>query len=102
MYFIVSYRRAAGTRFDARYYVERHIPLVEKSWKPYGLEAIDAFFPAREDSELIVVAMCRFKDSAGLDAAFASAETADIMADIDAFTDIEPDRLITDVFSRGS
>ena len=29
----------------------------------------------------------------------ASAETADIMADIDAFTDIAPDR-ITDVFSR--
>lgn len=44
--------------------------------------------------------MCRFKDSAALDAA--SAETADVMADIDAFTDIEPDRLITDVFPRVS
>lgn len=46
MYFVVSYRRAAGTRFDSRYYVEQHIPLVEKSWKPYGLEYVDAFFPA--------------------------------------------------------
>ncbi|MCA8032680.1 EthD family reductase [Burkholderia arboris] len=100
MYFIVSYRRAAGTRFDARYYVEQHIPLVEKSWKPYGLEYVDAFFPAREDSELIVVAMCRFTDRAALDAAFASARTADVMADIDAFTDIEPDRHIADAFSR--
>jgi hypothetical protein len=26
MYFVVSYRRAAGTRFDSRYYVEQHIP----------------------------------------------------------------------------
>ncbi|MET3215797.1 UNVERIFIED_ORG: uncharacterized protein (TIGR02118 family) [Burkholderia territorii] len=99
MYFVVSYRRSAGTRFDSRYYVEQHIPLVEKSWKPYGLDYIDAFFPAREDSELIVVAMCRFKDSAALDAAFAAPETADVMADIDAFTDIEPDRHIADVFS---
>ncbi|MGU7810723.1 EthD family reductase [Burkholderia sp. AW49-1] len=100
MYLVVSYRRAAGTRFDSRYYVDHHIPLVEKSWKPYGLEYVDAFFPARDDGELIVVAMCRFKDSAALDAAFASAETADVMADIDAFTDIEPDRHIADVFSR--
>ncbi|AOJ28619.1 EthD family reductase [Burkholderia seminalis] len=99
MYFVVSYRRAAGTRFDVRYYVEQHIPLVEKSWKRYGLEYVDAFFPSREDSELIVVAMCRFVDRAALDAAFASAEAADVMADIDAFTDIAPDRHITDVVS---
>jgi len=102
MYFVVSYRRAAGTRFDSRYYVEQHIPLVEKSWKPYGIEYVDAFFPAREDSELIVVTMCRFRDRAALDAAFASARTADVMADIDAFTDIEPDRHIMDVLSRVS
>ncbi|KWA18755.1 ethyl tert-butyl ether degradation protein EthD [Burkholderia territorii] len=100
MYFVVSYRRAAGTRFDSRYYVEQHIPLVEKSWKRYGLEYVDAFFPAREDSKLIVVAMCRFADRAALDAAFASAEAADVMADIDAFTDIEPDRHVTDVIPR--
>ncbi|MGU7811913.1 EthD family reductase [Burkholderia sp. AW49-1] len=102
MHFIVSYRRAAGTRFDSRYYAEQHIPLVDKAWKPYGLEYIDAFFPSREDSELIVVAMCRFRDRAALDAAFASAETASVMADIDAFTDIEPDRYITEVFARSA
>ncbi|WP_175887431.1 EthD family reductase [Burkholderia contaminans] len=99
MVFVVSYRRATGARFDARYYVEQHIPLVEKSWKPYGLESVDAFFPARQDSEVAVVAMCRFTDRAALDAAFASAGTADVMADIGAFTDIAPDRYITDVFS---
>ena len=100
MVFVVSYRRATGARFDARYYVEQHIPLVEKAWKPYGAEYVDTFFPARQDSEVAVVAMSRFADRAALDAAFASAETADIMADIDAFTDIAPDRYITDVFSR--
>lgn len=31
MDFIVSCRRAAGTRFDSRYYAEQHIPLVEKA-----------------------------------------------------------------------
>ncbi|AIO37236.1 EthD family reductase [Burkholderia sp. AU19243] len=99
MYFVVSYRRAAGTRFDSRYYVEQHIPLVEKTWRQYGLEYIDAFFPSREDSELIVVAMCRFRDRAALDAAFASPETARVMADVDAFTDIEPDRCIAEALA---
>lgn len=46
--------------------------------------------------------MCRFRDRAALDAAFASAETASVMADIDAFTDIEPDRCITEVFARSA
>ncbi|MBJ9662817.1 EthD family reductase [Burkholderia gladioli] len=98
MYFIVSYRRVPGTRFDSRYYVEQHIPLVEKTWKPFGLDYIDAFFPSREDSDVIVVAMCRFKDRAALDAALAAEETAIIMADIEKYTDSEPDRHVTEVF----
>lgn len=97
MYFIVSYRRAPGMRFDSRYYVEHHIPSW-KTWKPYGLDYIDAFFPSLADSDVIVVAMCRFKDRAALDAALAAEETAIIMADIEKYTDGEPDRHVTEVF----
>ncbi|WP_369054111.1 hypothetical protein [Burkholderia gladioli] len=47
---------------------------------------------------MIVVAMCRFKDRAALDAALAAEETAIIMADIEKYTDGEPDRHVTEVF----
>ncbi len=42
--------------------------------------------------------MCRFKDRAALDAALAAEETAIIMADIEKYTDGEPDRHVTEVF----
>lgn len=95
MYFIVSYTAKQGARFDQTYYVEKHIPLVRKAWEPYGLEYADAFFPSAKDNDLIVVAMCRFKDRAALDAAFASAGTLEVMADIDKFTNVEPQRHVT-------
>ena len=99
MVFVVSYRRATCAI---------RCPLLRRAAHSSGgkgvetvrAEYVDTFFPARQDSEVAVVAMSRFADRAALDAAFASAETADIMADIDAFTDIAPDRYITDVFSR--
>ncbi|MBV2079627.1 MULTISPECIES: EthD family reductase [Pseudomonas] len=95
MYFIVSYPAKPGARFDRAYYVGKHIPLVREAWEPYGLEYIDAFFPSAKDSDLIVAAMCRFKDRAALEAAFASARTSEVMADIEKFTNIEPDRHVT-------
>jgi hypothetical protein len=33
---VVSYPVGDGTQFDAQYYVETHIPLVDKCWTPMG------------------------------------------------------------------
>jgi len=36
---VVSYPVAEGTKFDAQYYVDTHIPLVRTCWTPYGLSS---------------------------------------------------------------
>lgn len=88
----VTYQGTPETRFDRAYYVDHHLPLVMRAWQPHGLASIAAFFPAIEQAGTIAVCECRFRDRAALDAAFASPETAAVMADVSRFTDAAPQR----------
>jgi len=88
----VTYRGGPHTRFDRTYYVERHLPLVMKAWRRYGLESVAAFFPASQEAGTIAVCECRFRDTSAIDAAFGSPETAEVMNDVPRFTDVNPDR----------
>jgi hypothetical protein len=56
----VTYQGTPGTRFDRDYYVAHHLPLVMRSWQPYGLESAAAFFPATAASGTIAICDCRF------------------------------------------
>lgn len=93
----VIYEGTPYDRFDRSYYVERHLPLVMQGWRRHGLERIAAFFPALSDADTrggtLVICECHFRDEAAIDAAFGSAEAAEVMADVTAFTDIFPTRL---------
>ena len=86
----VTYPGDAATRFDRDYYVARHVPLVMRSWGPYGLQSCAAFWPAEDGAGTIAIAECRFSDEAALSAALASPETPGVMADIVHFTDATP------------
>jgi len=86
----VTYRGGPDTRFDRDYYVERHLPLVMKAWRRYGLESVAAFFPATQEAETIAICECRFRSASAVDAAFRSPETPEVMADVQRFTDVEP------------
>ncbi|MBN3807757.1 EthD family reductase [Paraburkholderia sp. Ac-20347] len=92
----VSYTGTPNDRFDRRYYVEHHLPLVMAAWQRYGLEHVAAFFPAQtealEGGGTLVICECRFRDEADIDAAFGAPETAEVMADVTAFTDLAPTR----------
>lgn len=88
----VTYEGTPETRFDRAYYVEHHLPLVLRAWRPHGLEAVAAFFPAVAQSGTIALCACRFRDQAAFDAAFASPETEEVMADLPRFTDAAPSR----------
>ncbi|MBN3726557.1 EthD family reductase [Burkholderia sp. Ac-20379] len=90
----VAYEGTPDDRFDRRYYVERHLPLVMAAWRRYGLERVEAFFPAftRAAAGTLVICECRFCDEAAIDAAFGSPEAAAVMADVPAFTDLAPTR----------
>lgn len=87
---VVSYPMQAGARFDADYYRETHIPLVEKNWGPSGLVGAEILWPADAEQPNAAMVVLRFRDAAAIDAAMAAAGTAEVMADIAHFTDIAP------------
>jgi uncharacterized protein (TIGR02118 family) len=84
----VTYEGAPDARFDRAYYVDRHLPLVMRHWSRYGLLSVAAFFPAVAQAGTLAICECRFRDQASVDAAFASPEAADVMADLPHFTDL--------------
>lgn len=86
----VTYPGNAGTRFDRDHYVRAHLPLVLEAWGPHGLETAAAFFPTGDGAGTIAVCICHFRDEAAIADAFASARTAEVMADIENFTDAAP------------
>jgi uncharacterized protein (TIGR02118 family) len=85
----VTYPADGGSRFDRKYYVETHLPLVERAWGPFGLVSARAFFPAI-GSDQVAVAVLGFDDEASIGAALASAATEGVLADVAHFTDIAP------------
>jgi uncharacterized protein (TIGR02118 family) len=87
---VVSYPRGDGARFDVAYYRDRHIPLVEANWRPFGLTGAEILWPADASQPAAAMVVLRFADSAAIDAALASPATAAVMADISAFTNIQP------------
>lgn len=88
----VTYEGTPASRFDRHYYVHQHLPMVLKAWRQYGLESVSAFFPAVEQTGTIALCECRFRDEAAVEAAFASHESAAVMADVPRFTDLSPIR----------
>ncbi|HWU02247.1 MAG TPA: EthD family reductase [Novosphingobium sp.] len=86
---IVSYPGTAENRFDADYYCETHIPLVEELWGPLGLVEAEVFLPEGGQPWRAAVVL-RFADAGAIDGALASAGTAQVMDDVPRFTDIAP------------
>ncbi len=92
MILCVTYSGERASRFDREYYVQQHLPLVRKVWGPAGLEAIDVFFPADTGAGFIAITICKFRDAAAYQTATALPDTAEVMADIQHFTAIQPVR----------
>jgi uncharacterized protein (TIGR02118 family) len=89
---MVTYVGDNSNSFDRNYYDNSHIPLVEKTWGPYGLQRTDVFYPvdAANGHDVIAVCLCHFPDRASLDRALAAPETAPVTGDVTKFTDIAP------------
>ncbi|SFI58407.1 EthD family reductase [Caulobacter sp. UNC279MFTsu5.1] len=88
----VTYAGNAETPFNREHWIKVHMPLVRQCWGPYGLERVDGFFPGDDGVGLIAVAACVFRDKHAMDAALASPETAQVMADVDLVTAVKPQR----------
>lgn len=91
---MVNYVGDSDSRFNRDRYLAHHIPLVVKTWQPFGLKHVEVFFSDQTPSDQAVAAtcLCHFTDRPALDAALAAPETAPIMSDISTFTDITPSR----------
>ena len=89
----VLYPAQPGARFDERYYLDRHIPLVRRHWEGMGLSEVRLLrgtgTPTGEAAPRRVIALLSFASAAALAEAVA-AHGAEIFADIPNFTDVTP------------
>ena len=87
---MVSYPTSEGAKFNRDYYHSTHIPLAHAAWAPFGLESAEILFAGAGPQPLVAVAILRFKDQAGIDAALSSPETGKVIGDVANFTNVEP------------
>ncbi|MFN3991100.1 MAG: EthD family reductase [Erythrobacter sp.] len=87
---VVSYPRHEGARFDADYYRDTHIPLVERAWGPVGMTGAQILWPADNAQPHAAMVVLSFASSAAIDAALGSPATPEVLGDVAKFTDIQP------------
>jgi uncharacterized protein (TIGR02118 family) len=89
----VLYPNQPGTRFDERYYMERHIPLVRQRWEAMGLTDLRLLrgtnTPDGGTAPYRVIALLTFASAEALQEA-AAAHGGEIFGDIPNFTDVQP------------
>lgn len=88
---ILRYNGTKNDRFDREYYCNSHMPAVAEKWKEYGLVSAQAFFPAlaMDKAGTVCICECVFDSENSLKSAFAAECTAELIADIKNFTDLE-------------
>ena len=86
----VTYAGTAETEFDRDHWINVHLPLVRETWGPHGLLRTDGFFPSGDESGLIAICPCIFRDEAAMKAALADPGTKAVMNDVKNVTDVKP------------
>ena len=89
----VTYQGTPDSRFDRRYYADKHLPLVREAFTPYGLLNLAVFYPETSQPGTLAICECIFRNKAAISTAFSSHEAAKVMKDVSQFTDIVPVRL---------
>lgn len=87
---VVSYPKHDGAKFDADYYRDTHIPLVEKHWGGCGMTGADILWPADDEQPNAAMVVLKFADAASIDSALGSPGTQKVLGDVANFTDIQP------------
>ncbi|PYH89963.1 hypothetical protein BO71DRAFT_402635 [Aspergillus ellipticus CBS 707.79] len=95
--FQVTYPPAAAPSFDMDYYLNSHIPLVQKRWSAHGLQSWSVF-TGTEGSGYHVQATLIWKDLASFESA---PHREEVMGDIKNFTEVLPTRALGLVAAQG-
>jgi uncharacterized protein (TIGR02118 family) len=89
----VLYPNQPGSRFDERYYLDKHIPMVRQRWEPMGLTDVRLLrgtnTPDGGPAPFRVMALLTFASADALQKA-AAAHGAELFGDIPNFTDVQP------------
>ncbi len=98
--FMILYPNDPGKKFDMKYYIEKHIPLVKSLLGTYGLVRIEvdkgiAGFGGTP-APFVCAGILYFESLEGLERGF-EAKAAELMADIPNYTDIPPQIQISDI-----
>jgi uncharacterized protein (TIGR02118 family) len=86
----LTYPMHDGAEFDADYYRDTHIPLVQQAWGDCGMTGADILWPADDQQPNAAMVVLEFRDSAAVDAAMGSPRTPEVLGDIAKFTNIQP------------
>ena len=77
--------------FDAEYYVDKHMALVEEGWKPAGMTGWHLIeYPETDGYPFMWVNVLSFQDRASFEAAQGLPVTKEIMGDVPNFTNTKP------------
>lgn len=90
----VMYPNEADTHFDRDYYMKIHMPLVESTWKKYGLTSWHVIEYTKtldgSPSKFLIAAQLVWESEESVQNALKDADAAKIFADIPNFTNKQP------------
>jgi uncharacterized protein (TIGR02118 family) len=98
--FMILYPNDPGKKFDMKYYMEKHIPLVKSLLGTYGLVRVEVDKGIAglggAPAPFVCVGVLCFESLEGLERGF-EAKAPELMADIPNYTDIPPQIQISDI-----
>lgn len=91
----VLYPRHDGARFDAAYYRDTHCAMVEDFWHPDAITLVEGVgTPGGGPAPFAMIAHFHFASTEAMGAALADPRTAQLVADVPNFTDIQAAMMI--------
>ncbi|KAF2026028.1 hypothetical protein EK21DRAFT_75088 [Setomelanomma holmii] len=86
---VVVYPRKDGAKFDDKYYLSTHMPLVAKYWKKHGLKSYTVT-KLNDDGPYSYSVTMDFESHEGFGAAGADPNTKEVMDDVANFSSESP------------
>ena len=90
----VLFPNEEDAKYDKKYYVEHHMPLIERHWKKYGVQSwsVTDFCPGPDGADPIYTfgSVVIWESKQGVEKAFQSAEVAEVMSDVTNFSNKQP------------
>lgn len=98
----VVYENDASASFDMQYYINTHMPLVQKHWGHRGLQSWSVFDYSKDSSSPYKVhALLTWKDQASADDSMTK-YGAEVFGDVPNFTKLTPNKFAGSLVSASS